>query len=136
MLRHRGNATTRLPRSGHIGPHGHVKVSKSPSLLSENQHVLGQATLLFLQKCISSAAPFPKCLHFYTPDFSRLCSSSTAQGPQLIVDFAWRPVFYNPRILIALTVTWDCLMHLSKIRKEKKQTCETIQVIEKQPILL
>ena len=36
------------------------------------------------------------------------------------MDFAWRPVLYNPGILIALTVTWDCLMHLSRTGKEKK----------------
>lgn len=77
--------------------------------------------LLFLWRYISSTAPFPKCLHFHTPDFPRLHSSSTAQGLQLVVDFAWRPVLYNPGILIALTVTWDCLMHLLRTGKEKKK---------------
>lgn len=71
----------------------------------------------------------PQC---HTPDSSRLCSSSTAWRSQLIVDLAWRPVFYNPGILIALTVTWDCFMNLSKAgKKEKEKTlCATIQVIE------
>lgn len=67
----------------------------------------------------------------HTPDSSRLCSSSTAWRSQLIVDFAWRPVFYNPGILIALTVTWDCLMNLSRAgKKERKKICKTVQVIE------
>lgn len=59
--------------------------------------------------------------HRHTPDSSRLCSSSTAGRSQLIVDFAWRPVFCNPGILIALTVTWDCLMNLSRAGKKGKK---------------
>lgn len=69
--------------------------------------------------------------HRHTPDSSRLRSSSTAGRSQLIVDFARRPVFCNPGILIALTVTWDCLMNLSRAgKKGKKKSCGTIQVIE------
>lgn len=79
-----------------------------------------QTTLLFLQKCQSLTAPFPPCLRFHTPDFPRLRSSATVQGPQLIVDSAWGPVFYNPGILIAVSVTRDCLMHLRRTAKEKK----------------
>lgn len=50
------------------------------------------------------------CLH--TPDFPRLYSFSTVEGILFAVDFARRPRFYYPRILIALAVAWDCLVHL------------------------
>lgn len=61
-------------------------------------------------------------LQGHAPDSSGLCSSSTAWGSQLIVDLAWRPVFYNPGILIAFTVTWDCFVNLSRRGKKRKIT--------------
>jgi hypothetical protein len=69
-------------------------------------HVPGNKAGSFIKN--TNAPP----LQGHTPDSSRLCSSSTAWGSQLIIDLAWRPVFYDPGILITLTVTWDCLMNL------------------------
>lgn len=50
------------------------------------------------------------CLH--APDLPCLYSFSTVEGILFAVDFAWRPRFYFPGILIALAVAWDCLVHL------------------------
>lgn len=52
------------------------------------------------------------CFYIYSPYFSSLYSFTTVQGVQLAVDFARRPWFCYPGILIAFTVTWDCLIHL------------------------
>lgn len=91
--------------------HGFLKMSKSQHTWCKKQSVLGK------QRCVFTEMPKPHCPlsqmpPFHTPDFPKLHSSATAQGPQFIVDSAWGPVFHNPGILIALTVTRDCLMHL------------------------
>lgn len=97
-----------------------LKDEQQPEYTVWKSECAWQTMLLLLRKCRSPTAPFPKRLRFHTPDFPRLRSSATAQGPQLVVDSAWGPVFYNPGILIALTVTRDCLMHLWRTAKEKK----------------
>lgn len=74
-------------------------------------------------------------LQGHAPDSSGLCSSSTAWGSQLIVDLAWRPVFYNPGILITLTVTWDCFVNLYR-RGKKKKSRGAIRVIENPLVML
>lgn len=63
-------------------------------------------------------------LQGHAPDSSGLCSSSTAWGSQFTVDLARRPVFYNPGILIALTITWNCLMNLSRRGVKNKNHME------------
>lgn len=65
--------------------------------------------------------------HLHTPDFPCLYSFSAVKRVLLIVDFAGCPRFYYPGISIAFTVTWDCLIHLSR-ENMQNYTLATYQV--------